>query len=163
MYLLKAVSPMIAGGQEAAKTSTKPWIWQTILPKTHLPVIKVQSVRGISSVAQRRSQTARAMMYMLVVDRSLAFLWTAAQTSIFPTRLKTKMTEQIDDSKTTTARFRSGREKLVMLETNHEYRCSASERSSARTFLIWQFSRMFPPFSTNWQPLWWLYISDYIS
>lgn len=55
------------------------------------------------------------------------------------------MTKQIDDSKTTTARFRSGRENLAILKTNHESRCSASVRSSAR-FLIWKFSCVSAPF-----------------
>ena len=50
-------------------------------------MISVAEANGISTVAQSKSLTARAMVYRLKVDRKFGFLYVAMQTRPFPTML----------------------------------------------------------------------------
>lgn len=87
MYLLKAVRPIVAGVTYVTNASTKPSISHNGTPKSHFPSISTADAKGISNVAHNRSLTAKAMMYILMVDLSFGFLYTAKQTRAFPKKL----------------------------------------------------------------------------
>ena len=59
-------------------------------------------------VATSRSLTAKAMMYRLVVDRRLRFLYAAIQTRLFPMRLVILKATHMLASIITTAKLRLG-------------------------------------------------------
>ena len=83
-------------------------------PKSHLPMISVVNVEGISIVAHNRSLTANAMMYRLVVDRRFGFLYAAIQTRLFPVMLNTIHTLS---SVMMTGNPRLGKSKFDMVST----------------------------------------------
>ena len=87
MYLLKAVRPIVAGVTYVTNASTKPSISHNGTPKSHFPRISTADDKKISNVAHNRSLTAKAMMYILMVDLSFWFLYTAKQTRAFPKKL----------------------------------------------------------------------------
>ena len=108
MYRLNANKPIVAGVEYTTNTPTKPPSWQTASPKIHLPVITTGETKGIFTVAHNTSLAAKAMMYRLVGDRSLVFLYIAKQTRTFPTILMTFIVRQILDSTTTAAKLLFG-------------------------------------------------------
>ena len=77
-------------------------------------MINTAEADGVDTVAYNRSLAAKAMMYRLVVDRSLAFLYTAKQTRTFPTILTMFIARQILASMTTVAKFRVGNSNEVV-------------------------------------------------
>ena len=86
-------------------------------PKSHLPMISVVNVEGISIVAHNRSLTANAMMYRLVVDRRFGFLYAAIQTRLFPVMLMIHNTIHTLASVMITGKPRLGKSKFDILST----------------------------------------------
>ena len=98
---------MVAGVTYVTNASTKPWSSHKASLKSHLPVINTAEANGISTIAHNRSLAAKAMIYKLVVDRSLWFLYTAKQTRVFPMILMMAIARHTVASMMTTAKLRS--------------------------------------------------------
>ena len=77
-------------------------------------MINTAEANSIDTVAYNTSLAAEAVMYRLVVDRSLGFLYTAKQTRTFPTILMMFIARQIRASMTTVAKLRVGNSNEVI-------------------------------------------------
>ncbi|RMX54207.1 hypothetical protein pdam_00013635, partial [Pocillopora damicornis] len=78
MYLLTAVKPIVTGETYTANRLKKAFIWQSTLPKGHLPEISTPAANGMTKMALNRSLIANAMI--------LVFLYTAIHTMMLPAR-----------------------------------------------------------------------------
>ena len=86
MYRLNASKPLVAGIEYTTTDTNK------ILKLAHGVAENPSSIDSsetnrIATIAQSRSLAAKVMMYRLMVDRSLGFLYTTKQTTTFPRTL----------------------------------------------------------------------------